>query len=227
MAIILTAGLKQPLHFIHHHRLPYHRSRPWYILVMQSSRLNILRCKNKLPVSLNLRLIATTSSTWQIFRQGPSPCLSRRATFHNLTWPQTTSLAHFSSLKPKSKHGLPGSSLNWRHMSTSSGPRPPRFVNARDIYKQRNRTLMMYTSAVVRLALYSFVSICCFSTLFSCSYSFGPIHSFARLPTPIARRLIFTDSTRSRRNLCGCPPLSHVLRRYRFCRYSCCRHGEI
>lgn len=194
---------------------------------MHSARLNILRCRNKLPVSINLRLVATTSSTWQIFRQGPSPCLSRRATFHNLTWPQTTSLAHFSSLKPKSKHGLPGSSLNWKHMSTSSGPRPPRFVNAREIYKQRNRTLMMYTSAVVRPAIYSFVSTRHFMSLFPCPYFFGRVHSFAHLPTLVSRRRIFTDSTRSGRNLCCCTSLSNVLRRYRFCWHSCCRHGEI
>lgn len=155
VAIILTVGASSIL-FIHH-RLSYHLNRPWYMLVMHSARLNILRCKNKLPVSLHLCHVATTSSTWQIFRQGPSPCLSRRATFHNLTWPHTTSLGRISCPKPRSNLGLPGSSLNWRHMSTSPGPRQPRFVNARDIYKQRNRTLMMYTSAVVRLALYSFV----------------------------------------------------------------------
>ena len=129
-------------------------------------------------------------------QQGLSPCTPPRAAPH---------------VSPFARRGP------WRSNSTSSAPPPPpsrapppgpnhRFKTRQEVYAARNRTLLMYTTAVVRSLLLPTTP----------PYSSGRSKS-ARRP----------DYRRHWRNVRGGPALPHVLCRDRLRGHPQGRHGQV
>ena len=166
---------------------------------------------------------------------------SLRTDIHTRVFPNCARLSRFSpashlnqcrlypplntSPRPFRTNGM----LSCRTLSTRAQPPPKshraRVVSARELYAQRNRSLFMYTSAVVRA-----------SSFFPppARPRVPPVPESNRTPTPTRSETHWPvassahiDRPCRRRILCRRTTLSHVLRRDRFRRHPRRRHGPL